>query len=84
MENEKMLITLERYDQLIAERAVYKNEAQRLEDENIELKAQIKDLEEENNKIPLIHFNTSKTTDEEEELLDDDTIYFDRRVSTSL
>lgn len=65
MENEKMLITLERYDQLIAERAVYKNEAQRLEDENIELKAQIKDLEEENNKIPLIHFNTSKTTDEE-------------------
>ncbi|EGQ3574572.1 hypothetical protein [Staphylococcus coagulans] len=71
MENEKMLITLERYDQLIAERAVYKNEAQRLEDENIELKAQIKDLEEENNKIPLIHFNTSKTTDEEEELLDD-------------
>ncbi|AYG57255.1 hypothetical protein GT369_07945 [Staphylococcus pseudintermedius] len=74
MENEKMLITLERYDQLIAERAVYKNEAQRLEDENIELKAQIKDLEEENNKIPLIHFNTSKTTDEEEELLDDDTI----------
>ncbi|MDK3798344.1 hypothetical protein O0A35_07650 [Staphylococcus pseudintermedius] len=74
MENEKMLITLERYDQLIAERAIYKNEAQRLEDENIELKAQIKDLEEENNKIPLIHFNTSKTTDEEEELLDDDTI----------
>ncbi|EII6328880.1 hypothetical protein LG923_002025 [Staphylococcus pseudintermedius] len=74
MENKKMLITLERYDQLIAERAVYKNEAQRLEDENIELKAQIKDLEEENNKIPLIHFNTSKTTDEEEELLDDDTI----------
>ncbi|EIZ4618363.1 hypothetical protein MPU13_002686, partial [Staphylococcus pseudintermedius] len=56
MENEKMLITLERYDQLIAERAVYKNEAQRLEDENIELKAQIKDLEEENNKIPSIHF----------------------------
>ncbi|EGQ2954004.1 hypothetical protein JL984_04470 [Staphylococcus pseudintermedius] len=74
MENEKMLITLERYDQLIAERAVYKNEAQRLEDENIELKAQIKDLEEENNKIPSIHFNTPKTTDEEEELLDDDTI----------
>lgn len=71
MEKEKMLITLERYDQLIAERAVYKNEAQRLEDENIELKAQIKDLEEENNKIPLIHFNTSKTTDDEEELLDD-------------
>ncbi|EGQ2729219.1 hypothetical protein G5I91_001091 [Staphylococcus pseudintermedius] len=74
MENEKMLITLERYDQLIAERAVYKNEAQRLEDENIELKAQIKDLEEENNKIPLIHFNTSKTTDEEEVLIVDDTI----------
>ncbi|MBM0395711.1 hypothetical protein EFS86_03315 [Staphylococcus pseudintermedius] len=74
MENEKMLITLERYDQLIAERAVYKNEAQRLEDENIELKAQIKDLKEENNKIPSIHFNTPKTTDEEEELLDDDTI----------
>ncbi|EMB9434289.1 hypothetical protein PF215_02485 [Staphylococcus pseudintermedius] len=74
MEKEKMLITLERYDQLIAERAVYKNEAQRLEDENIELKAQIKDLEEENNKIPSIHFNTPKTTDEEEELLDDDTI----------
>ncbi|EIS6533686.1 hypothetical protein LN325_000397 [Staphylococcus pseudintermedius] len=71
MENEKMLITIERYDQLIGERAVYKNEAQRLEDENIELKAQIKDLEEENNKIPLIHFNTSKTTDDEEELLDD-------------
>ncbi|MFI3559776.1 hypothetical protein [Staphylococcus pseudintermedius] len=71
MENEKMLITLERYDQLIAERAVYKNEAQRLEDENIELKAQIKDLEEENNKIPLIHFNTSKTTDEEELLIVD-------------
>ncbi|AZB66828.1 hypothetical protein O5X86_11735 [Staphylococcus pseudintermedius] len=71
MENEKMLITLERYDQLIAERAVYKNEAQRLEDENIELKAQIKDLEEENNKIPLIHFNTSKTTDEEEVLIVD-------------
>ncbi|WP_214521821.1 hypothetical protein [Staphylococcus pseudintermedius] len=71
MENEKMLITLERYDQLIAERAVYKNEAQRLEDENIELKAQIKDLEEENNKIPLIHFNTSKTTDDEEALLDE-------------
>ncbi|REI04036.1 hypothetical protein DOS62_06505 [Staphylococcus felis] len=71
MENEKMLITLERYDQLIAERAVYKNEAQRLEDENIELKAQIKDLEEENNKIPLIHFNTLKTIDEEEELLDE-------------
>ncbi|HBJ9572779.1 TPA: hypothetical protein LEQ78_001649 [Staphylococcus pseudintermedius] len=74
MEKEKMLITLERYDQLIAERAVYKNEAQRLEDENIELKAQIKDLEEENNKIPSIHFNTPKTTDEEEVLLDDDTI----------
>ncbi|GAB0246622.1 hypothetical protein [Staphylococcus pseudintermedius] len=74
MENEKMLITLERYDQLIAERAVYKNEAQRLEDENIELKAQIKDLEEENNKIPLIHFNTSKTTDEEEVSIVDDTI----------
>lgn len=74
MEKEKMLITLERYDQLIAERAVYKNEAQRLEDENIELKAQIKDLEEENNKIPLIHFNTSKTTDEEEVLIVDDTI----------
>ncbi|REH95132.1 hypothetical protein DOS67_07955 [Staphylococcus felis] len=72
MENEKMLITLERYDQLIAERAVYKNEAQRLEDENIELKAQIKDLEEEKNKIPLIHFNTSKTTDEEEEELLDE------------
>ncbi|EJJ6354564.1 hypothetical protein [Staphylococcus pseudintermedius] len=71
MENEKMLITLERYDQLIAERAVYKNEAQRLEGENIELKAQIKDLEEENNKIPLIHFNTSKTTDEEEVLIVD-------------
>ncbi|WP_438465144.1 hypothetical protein [Staphylococcus pseudintermedius] len=71
MEKEKMLITLERYDQLIAERAVYKNEAQRLEDENIELKAQIKDLEEENNKIPLIHFNTSKTTDEEEVLIVD-------------
>lgn len=71
MENEKMLITLERYDQLIAERAVYKNEAQRLEDENIELKAQIKDLEEENYKIPLIHFNTSKTTDEEEVLIVD-------------
>ncbi|HCA7510812.1 TPA: hypothetical protein K8009_000990 [Staphylococcus pseudintermedius] len=71
MENEKMLITLEKYDQLIAERAVYKNEAQRLEDENIELKAQIKDLEEENNKIPLIHFNTSKTTDEEEVLIVD-------------
>ncbi|MDT0905418.1 hypothetical protein RNS28_05540 [Staphylococcus pseudintermedius] len=71
MENEKMLITLERYDQFIAERAVYKNEAQRLEDENIELKAQIKDLEEENNKIPLIHFNTSKTTDEEEVLIVD-------------
>ncbi|ANQ81043.1 TPA: hypothetical protein K8054_000258 [Staphylococcus pseudintermedius] len=74
MENEKMLITLERYDQLIAERAVYKNEAQRLEDENIELKAQIKDLEEENNKIPSIHFNTPKTTDEEEVLIVDDTI----------
>ncbi|MDE9962330.1 hypothetical protein O0G40_12280, partial [Staphylococcus pseudintermedius] len=71
---EKMLITLERYDQLIAERAVYKNEAQRLEDENIELKAQIKDLEEENNKIPSIHFNTPKTTDEEEVLIVDDTI----------
>ncbi|ELJ9054791.1 DUF1108 family protein [Staphylococcus pseudintermedius] len=56
---------------IIAERAVYKNEAQRLEDENIELKAQIKDLEEENNKIPLIHFNTSKTTDEEEVLIVD-------------
>ncbi|EGQ3871743.1 TPA: hypothetical protein K8107_000043 [Staphylococcus pseudintermedius] len=74
MENEKMLITLEKYDQLIAERAVYKNEAQRLEDENIELKAQIKDLEEENNKIPSIHFNTPKTTDEEEVLIVDDTI----------
>ncbi|EJD5735475.1 hypothetical protein M2L74_000930 [Staphylococcus pseudintermedius] len=74
MENEKMLITLERYDQLIAERAVYKNEAQCLEDENIELKAQIKDLEEENNKIPSIHFNTPKTTDEEEVLIVDDTI----------
>ncbi|EHT6218177.1 hypothetical protein KXP51_002304 [Staphylococcus pseudintermedius] len=74
MENEKMLITLERYDQLIAERAVYKNEAQRLEDENIELKAQIKDLEEENNKIPSIHFNTPKTTDEEEVLIVGDTI----------
>ncbi|MDU9326064.1 hypothetical protein [Staphylococcus pseudintermedius] len=71
METEKMLITLERYDQLIAERAVYKNEAQRLEDENIELKAQIKDLEEEKNKIPSIHFNTSKTTDEEEVLIVD-------------
>ncbi|HAR6164573.1 hypothetical protein ACEPSL_04385 [Staphylococcus pseudintermedius] len=74
MEKEKMLITLERYDQLIAERAVYKNEAQRLEDENIELKAQIKDLEEENNKIPSIHFNTPKTIDEEEVLIVDDTI----------
>ncbi|EMB9447671.1 hypothetical protein U9W31_001866 [Staphylococcus pseudintermedius] len=74
MENEKMLITLERYDQIIGERAVYKNEAQRLKDENIELKARIEYLKEENNKIPLIHFNTSKTTDEEEELLDDDTI----------
>ncbi|MGS3954189.1 hypothetical protein ACEUXF_00615 [Staphylococcus pseudintermedius] len=74
MENEKMLITLERYDQIIGERAVYKNEAQRLKDENIELKAQIKDLEEKNNKIPLIHFNTSKTTDEEEVLIVDDTI----------
>ncbi|EGQ1672948.1 hypothetical protein CVM49_12350 [Staphylococcus pseudintermedius] len=74
MEKEKILITLERYDQLIAERAVYKNEAQRLEDENIELKAQIKDLEEENNKIPSIHFNTPKTTDEEEVLIVDDTI----------
>ncbi|EOG9008603.1 hypothetical protein ACLKNH_001915 [Staphylococcus pseudintermedius] len=71
MENEKMLITLERYDQIIGERAVYKNEAQRLKDENIELKTQIKDLEEENNKIPLIHFNTSKTTDEEEVLIVD-------------
>ncbi|UXR86204.1 hypothetical protein [Staphylococcus felis] len=71
MEDEKMLITLERYDQLIGERAIYKNEAQRLEGENIELKGQIKDLEEEKNKIPLIHFNTSKTTDEEEELLDE-------------
>ncbi|NCJ14470.1 hypothetical protein [Staphylococcus pseudintermedius] len=47
MEKEKMLITIERYDQLIGERAVYKNEAQRLEDENIELKARIKDLENE-------------------------------------
>ncbi|WP_404968662.1 hypothetical protein [Staphylococcus pseudintermedius] len=74
MEKEKILITLERYDQLIAERAVYKNEAQRLEDENIELKAQIKDLEEENNKIPSIHFNTPKTTDEEEVSIVDDTI----------
>ncbi|EJD8522172.1 TPA: hypothetical protein I1871_000505 [Staphylococcus pseudintermedius] len=71
MENEKMLITLERYDQIIGERAVYKNEAQRLKDENIELKAQIKDLEKKNNKIPLIHFNTSKTTDEEEVLIVD-------------
>lgn len=71
MENEKMLITLERYDELIGERAVYKNEAQRLEDENIELKGRIKDLEEEKNKIPLIRFNTSKSIDEEEELLDE-------------
>ncbi|WP_353452865.1 hypothetical protein [Staphylococcus coagulans] len=47
MENEKMLITIERYDHLIGERAVYKNEVQRLEDENIELKARIKDLENE-------------------------------------
>lgn len=71
MENEKMLITLERYDELIGERAVYKNEAQRLEDENIELKGRIKDLEEEKNKIPLIRFNTSKSIDKEEELLDE-------------
>ncbi|MBZ8174788.1 hypothetical protein [Staphylococcus delphini] len=47
MENEKMLITIERYDQLIGERAVYKSKAQRLEDENIELKGRIKDLENE-------------------------------------
>ncbi|WP_019165854.1 hypothetical protein [Staphylococcus delphini] len=50
MEKEKMLITLERYDQLIAERAVYKNEAQRLEDEIIELRGRIKDLENEKNR----------------------------------
>ncbi|WP_353418147.1 hypothetical protein PYH72_08945 [Staphylococcus delphini] len=67
MENEKMLITLERYDQLIAERAVYKNEAQRLEDENIELKAQIKDFE----KVLFIKAPISVFEKTKEELLDD-------------
>ncbi|UXS58521.1 hypothetical protein [Staphylococcus delphini] len=55
MEKEKMLITLERYDQLIAERAVYKNEAQRLEDEIIELRGRIKDLENEKNRKKRFH-----------------------------
>ncbi|WP_353418288.1 hypothetical protein PYH72_13660 (plasmid) [Staphylococcus delphini] len=67
MENEKMLITLERYDQLITERAVYKNEAQRLEDENIELKAQIKDFE----KVLFIKAPISVFEKTKEELLDD-------------
>ncbi|WP_353421837.1 hypothetical protein [Staphylococcus delphini] len=68
MENEKMLITLERYDQIIGERAVYKNEAQRLEDENIELKGRIKDLEKTLSIGTLV---SVLVDDDEEELLDD-------------
>ncbi|MTV20908.1 hypothetical protein [Staphylococcus delphini] len=68
MENEKMLITIERYDQLIGERAVYKNEAQRLEDENIELKGRIKDLEKSLSIGTLV---SVLVDDDEEELLDD-------------
>ncbi|PCF48991.1 hypothetical protein [Staphylococcus delphini] len=71
MENEKMLITIERYDQLIEERAVYKNEAQRLEDENIELKGRIKDLEKS---LSLGTLVSVLVDDDEGELLDDDTI----------
>ncbi|PCF71432.1 hypothetical protein [Staphylococcus delphini] len=71
MENEKMLITIERYDQLIGERAVYKNEAQRLEDENIELKGRIKDLEKS---LSLGTLVSVLVDDDEGELLDDDTI----------
>ncbi|NBK47386.1 hypothetical protein EON06_06415 [Staphylococcus delphini] len=68
MENEKMLITIERYDQLIGERAVYKNEAQRLEDENIELKGRIKDLEKTLSIGTLV---SVLVDDDEEELLDE-------------
>ncbi|UXS43777.1 hypothetical protein [Staphylococcus delphini] len=68
MENEKMLITIERYDQLIGERAVYKSEAQRLEDENIELKGRIKDLEKSLSIGTLV---SVLVDDGEEELLDD-------------
>ncbi|GAB0335428.1 hypothetical protein [Staphylococcus pseudintermedius] len=67
MENEKMLITLERYDQLIAERAVYKQKVQELSEENLKLQIEV------NNKIPLLHLNTPKSNDDEDdELLDDD------------
>ncbi|HAR6524953.1 TPA: hypothetical protein I1848_001723 [Staphylococcus pseudintermedius] len=69
MENEKMLITIERYDQLIGERAVYKNEAQRLEDESIELKGRIKDLEKSLSIGTLV--SVLVDDDEEDELLDD-------------
>ncbi|WP_353419801.1 hypothetical protein PYH66_05430 [Staphylococcus delphini] len=68
MENEKMLITVEKYDQLIGERAVYKSEAQRLEDENIELKGRIKDLEKTLSIGTLV---SVLVDDGEEELLDD-------------
>ncbi|MBH9581763.1 hypothetical protein [Staphylococcus felis] len=65
MENEKMLITIERYDQIIGERAVYKQKVQELSEENLKLQI------EANNKIPLLHLNTPKSNDEEEELLDE-------------
>ncbi|WP_100007747.1 hypothetical protein [Staphylococcus pseudintermedius] len=67
MDNEKMLITIERYDQLIGERAVYKQKLQELSEENLKLQIEV------NNKIPLLHLNTPKSNDDEDdELLDDD------------
>ncbi|EIE3636843.1 hypothetical protein LDE09_000984 [Staphylococcus pseudintermedius] len=67
MEKEKMLITIERYDQLIGERAVYKQKVQELSEENLKLQIEV------NNKIPLLHLNTPKSNDDEDdELLDDD------------
>ncbi|HEC2198557.1 TPA: hypothetical protein R1960_000774 [Staphylococcus delphini] len=65
MENEKMLITIERYDQIIGERAVYKQKVQELSEENLKLQI------EANNKIPFLHLNTPKSNGEEEELLDE-------------
>ncbi|EGQ3200428.1 TPA: hypothetical protein LQO20_001167 [Staphylococcus pseudintermedius] len=67
MEKEKMLITIQRYDQLIGERAVYKQKVQELSEENLKLQIEV------NNKIPLLHLNTPKSNDDEDdELLDDD------------
>ncbi|REH76181.1 hypothetical protein DOS79_09545 [Staphylococcus felis] len=67
MENEKMLITIERYDKLIGERAVYKQKVQELSEENLKLQI------EASNKIPILHLNTQKSNDDEDdELLDDE------------